>query len=437
MELLKATRPLLVGIALIAATSSGGAKTPAADVGVKNRANANASLAASGRFVALAWAGRTESGVTDIYFANSRDAGDTFSTPIRVNQVAGEASVSGEQPPQVTLVPRSGSDPSIVVVWTAKSAGGTRLLSARSDNGGRSFASPLPVPGGDGSGNRGWESIATDHEGHVVTLWLDHRELSTGAAAAAAADMAHNNHQHGASGGQPADGAARAQLSKLFFSRLDNSGSARAITGGVCYCCKTAVVAGDAGTVYAAWRHVYPGNVRDVAFTMSRDGGKTFDQPVRVSDDRWVLDGCPENGPAMAVSADHRIHVVWPTLVPGATPGSEPTLALFYANSQNGRQFTARQRIPTEGVPRHPQITLDPRGDVVVAWDEQASGSRGSALARGRVDGKGIATFVRQGLTDERSAVYPVVATTDAGPIAAWTSGTTGRTVIRTQRLAN
>src|ERR1700710_3157521 len=94
---------------------------------------------------------------------------------------------------------------------------------------------------------------------------------------------------------------------------------------GVCYCCKTSLVTGDDGSLYAAWRHVYPGNIRDIAFTVSRDSGRTFADPVRVSDDRWVLDGCPENGPAMAIDGRNRVHIVWPTLVSGSTAGGEPT----------------------------------------------------------------------------------------------------------------
>jgi hypothetical protein len=244
-------------------------------------------------------------------------------------------------------------------------------------------------------------------------------------------------HQHGAtSQHKSVDGVARAQLSQVFFARLKDPESARAIATGVCYCCKTAMAVGKDGAVYAAWRHVYPGSVRDIAFTMSRDGGNTFEQPVRVSDDHWVLDGCPENGPAMTVGGDHRIHVVWATLVPGTFSDSEPTLALFYAMSQDGRQFTMRQRIPTEGFPRHPQIALGPHGDVVVVWDEQAGGNRRIAMARGTVDANGRAQFVRQGITDDASAAYPVVATADSDTIVAWTSGSTGRTVVRAKRVS-
>ena len=111
------------------------------------------------------------------------------------------------------------------------------------------------------------------------------------------------------------------------FASLGQADSSRALTGGVCYCCKTAIATDTSGGVYAAWRHVYEGNVRDIAFTKSSDGGRTFAPPVRVSDDNWVLDGCPENGPSMIVDADARVHVVWPTLVPGPTSTSEPTLS--------------------------------------------------------------------------------------------------------------
>ena len=163
------------------------------------------------------------------------------------------------------------SDPSIVIVWTAKAEGGTRLVSARSDDGGLTFSAPALVPGTDAPGNRGWESAAADSAGGVATLWLDHRELAT----TGGAGHDHSDHQH-VPRDKSVDGAARAQSSKLFFARLGDATSARSITGGVCYCCKTTMAVDADGTVYAAWRHVFEGNIRDIAFTMSADGGRTF-----------------------------------------------------------------------------------------------------------------------------------------------------------------
>jgi hypothetical protein len=182
---------------------------------------------------------------------------------------------------------------------------------------------------------------------------------------------------------------------------------------------------------------VYDGNVRDIAFTKSSDGGRSFLPAARVSSDDWVLDGCPENGPTIAVDLARRTHVVWPTLVKGRTPSSEPTLALFYAVSSDGRRFTARQRIPTEGVPRHPQMVLDSRGQLVVAWDEQIRGTRQVAVARGRALSEPSTKFVRQTIVDQRRAQYPALASTSDGTIVAWTSGAAGATAIGVQRLMN
>jgi hypothetical protein len=181
---------------------------------------------------------------------------------------------------------------------------------------------------------------------------------------------------------------------------------------------------------------VYPGNLRDIAFTMSADGGRTFTAPLRISEDRWAIDGCPENGPSIAVDASHRIHVVWPTLVPGPTANSEPTLGLFYATSRDGRRFSARQRLQTVGVPRHAQIAIGPGNEMVVAWDEQARAVRQVALARGSVQANGSVTFKRQTIAGDQSGVYPALAIVSDAVVLAWTSGPAGQTRLRTERLA-
>ena len=398
------------------------ARTSPGEVGVSGRRNANPSIAAAGRFVALAWGASANDGVTDIFVATSRDAGGSFGAATRANDDRTRANLSGEQPPRVTLIPRAGLDPSIVVVWTVKESAGTRLVASRSDDGGRTYGRPTAVPGSVAAGNRGWESIATDRDGHVVAVWLDHRELATSTGSSSTGHQANAEHA-GHSGHGGTDGAARANLSKLMFGGLDDRASVRALTGGVCYCCKTAIATDADGSIYAAWRHVYPGNIRDIAFTTSRDGGRTFTAPARVSEDKWALDGCPENGPSIAVDEQRRIHIVWPTLIPGAKPDAEGTPALFYAMSRDGRTFTPRRRLPTEGVPWHPQVVVGPGGTIVVAWDEQARGSRRVALARGRVDSDGVA-FERQALGDDGAGSYPVLATASGGLLMAWTRGT-------------
>ena len=379
---------------------------------ISGRTNATPAVAAADHFVAVAWGATPTGHGTDVYVAVSRDGARTFRQPVRVNDVEGSASLSLEQPPRVSLVTRTGKDPSIVVVWTAKSKEGTRVLVSRSEDGGVSFTPSAVVSGSDAPGNRGWVSTAVDRIGHVIAVWLDHREMAAG-------------HDHSSHAPQ-SDSAVRAQASKLYFATVDGLSSAQPLTGGVCYCCKTAVTVGPDGAIYAAWRHVYPGNIRDIAFTVSRDGGSSFAAHVRVSADRWMLDGCPENGPALAVGPDNIVHVLWPTLVPATRPDSEPSLALFHAVTRDARTFSKRERVATDGTPRHPQLVSTSRG-MAAAWDEEVDGG-----ARRVVFMSGLA-HDREVLSAARAQTPALAATVD-GFIIAWTEGTDASTIRVTRR---
>ena len=163
--------------------------------------------------------------------------------------------------------------------------------------------------------------------------------------------------------------------------------------------------------------------------------GDTFETPVRVSEDKWVLDGCPENGPALAVGPQGRIHLVWPTLVSGTTADSEPALALFYSTSDDGRRFTARERLATEGMPGHAQVALHPAdGSLLVVWDELKDGTRRAVAARGALDGAGQVQFVREQMAPAGSA-YPVVTTTGSGFVRGWIDTSRKPSAIIVQRV--
>jgi hypothetical protein len=382
---------------------------------ISGRSNTTPAIAADHQFVAVVWGASLPDGVTDVYAAASRDGGLTFTRSVRVNDVAGDASLGAEQPPRIALVPHAGKNPEIVIVWTAKSTDGTRLLISRSRDGGATFAHATPLPASEAAGNRGWESMTVDARGRPLLLWLDHRDM-----AASMAGMHHEGHDHSASAASQTNGAQRAQASKLYFASLGETSSAHALTGGVCYCCKTSLATGADGSIYAAWRHVYPGNIRDIAFTVSHDGGRTFAAPVRVSSDGWMIDGCPENGPALTVDSSGAVHVVWPTLV--QEKRKEPTLALFHAVTHNGRTFSPRERIDTEGTPRHPQVVPTSRG-LVTAWDEEvAGGNRRVVLNR---SGSRVVVSAARAQT-------PALADTGDGVAIAWAEGSE-RSVVRVE----
>lgn len=408
----------------------------AVTIAVPDRANAHVSLVARDRFVAAVWSAATPGGPTDIYAAVSRDGGASFAPPARVNATAGAARVNGEQPPRVTLISGGDAVPAIAVIWTAKTEAGTTLLTARSADGGRTFGPSSPVPGTDAAGNRGWEAIGSAPDGSVHAVWLDHRRLASGQA------MSHHGSAHGAHQAAPhdratastpaavgtkPDGAVMAQRSDLYFDTIGDSTPPRAVTAGVCYCCKTAIAFGAKGEMYLAWRHVYPGDFRDIAFTVSRDGGRTFAPPARVSEDNWMLSGCPDDGPAMQVDGRGRVHIVWPAVV---TERGSPVKALFHAMSADGQSFSPRVRIPTQRQANHPQLAIGADGVLRLAWDESGDGSRRIIHARGVAGPDGQLRFVRTALNGE-VGVYPAAAAVAGGAVFAWTSGPPDASVIR------
>lgn len=132
----------------------------------------------------------------------------------------------------------------------------------------------------------------------------------------------------------------------------------------------------------------------------------------------------------MAVDASGTVHLVWPTVI-GGTEG-----AILYASSRDGRSFSKPARVPTFGSPKpsHPQVVVDGKGGIAVAWDEVVDGRRVAAVRRAPVDGPRGATFgeVVQ-LATEGASTYPVLAATDNGIVAVWiTAGDRSVVKVRT-----
>jgi len=302
------------------------------------------------------------------------------------------------------------------VLWTARGEK-TSIKMARSGNGGRAFEEPIELQSTNAAGDRGWPAMILDDKGNPHAIWLDHRGM---------ADM---KHDHTA----PRDPVASAQKSSLYYA--NGTGSERELTKGVCYCCKTSLIAGREGTLFAAWRQVYPGSLRDIAFASSRDGGKTFSAPVPISRDGWAIDACPDDGPAMVVDstgdAGQTVHIVWPTVVDATS--NDPRGVLFYTSTRDGgRTFAARTPIPTLGSAKasHPQIARDASGRLFLAWDESIKGKRVAAV-REIKPGDKVAFGPIVTITGEATGQYPVLAATSDNLIAAWTTPGDGIKVAR------
>jgi hypothetical protein len=402
-------------------TAAGSAQSPAPQtLAVPGAANTTPSLAVSGRTVAAVWTA-TKDGIANVYFARSSDGGATFSSPRRVNDQDGDAGATNEQPPRL-VISGTGAAQTFTVMWSKRDQGPmeTRrdiIRVSRSTDGGRTFSPARFAHDPSLSGARGWEALALGANGVVHAVWLDGRDANKKIAA-----MSHNGVSHKGQPPQEIYHATLASDGRMIETRIAED---------VCFCCKTAVAVDSRGGVYAAWRHVFPGSMRDIAFARSFDGGRQFSPLVRVSDDRWQLNGCPEDGPSLAVDSAGTIHITWSTVV----NAGEPYKVLFYATSRDGRTFSPRAQIPTSenATPGHPHLTLTRDGGAAIVFDETIKGARRVSLARVSRTGEPQRPEV---LSANDSASHPVVVQTNPrGLLIAWTSRSDDPSIPSTIRL--
>jgi hypothetical protein len=199
----------------------------------------------------------------------------------------------------------------------------------------------------------------------------------------------------------------------------------------VCFCCKTAVGVSAGGRVFVAWRHIFPGSIRDIAMAVSSDAGRTFGPMARVSSDDWALSGCPDDGPSLAVDVRNTVHITWPTLIGGETPRK----AVFYSRTIDGTSFTPRALLSGGLIEDagHPQIAADAAGNIAAAWDEHAVNQRNVVV---RVAAPGAESFgPAQVLGGSGSGFHPFVTGLDRGFLVAWPERSADRSVIRIQRV--
>jgi hypothetical protein len=123
----------------------------------------------------------------------------------------------------------------------------------------------------------------------------------------------------------------------------------------------------DDGTVYVAWRKVFPGDIRDIVVASSIDGGTTFTEPVKAGEDNWVLHACPESGPSMQAKSG-RIAIAW------FSEGNKQAGIRYAVSTDKGKSFSALQ-IASSGVEdaNHPALAMDAAGDAVLAFQGRAT----------------------------------------------------------------
>ena len=335
----------------------------------------------------LSWVRMINDSTTAFCYVTSRD-GNTFSAPVVIPN-SSNIQPHGENLPKIIFKP-SGE---IIALWGAANPNHKNKYSGlvfytQSFDDGKSWTVAKPLVNDTASYDQRYYDVALLPNGEAGIIWLDNRKKTT--KEGSALYFAATNGKNGFEGG-------------------------KLISESCCQCCRTDLFVDKNGGIHALFRGIVQDSIRDMVHIVSNDGGKNFSLPKRISEDNWVINGCPHTGPAMTENSDG-VHFAWFT-------GGQNKGCFYTKSTDNGKSFAVRDSISSLGA--HPQLTSLSGGELLIAWEEthvvNNKVSKQIGIQRRNAEGKSEGkTFIT---ASDSGASYPVIAATgERSSIVAYTT---------------
>lgn len=272
----------------------------------------------------------------------------------------------------------------LLVHWLEKTgeatyAYGIRL--ARSTDGGSSWQPLGFLHDGATPTEHGFVSLLPEEDGFRA-FWLDGRDMSSGGPMA---------------------------LRTAFVG--DVPGPSDVVDGRVCECCTTSAASTRNGPL-VAYRDRSEDEIRDI-YAASLGSEQPAPEPTRVHADRWVIPGCPVNGPAVAADGD-RVALAWFT----AADGDPKVQAAF--SDDSGATFGPPTILQGEGALGRVDVVLNESGHAIVSW-LATDGEKGLLRLREVTpDGEPGPPITLSETTAGRTAGFPQMESWNGRLYAAW-----------------
>lgn len=286
--------------------------------------------------VVLGWARSINDTVSVFCYAVSPDGGSTFGETVVIPE-SDNLKAHAENLPKIIFKP-SGE---IIALWGASNPDPRNKYSglvyySQSFDDGKNWTKAIPLVNDTSGYDQRYYDVGILPSGEAAITWLDNRKQTA------------------------ADGSAL-----YFASTSGRSGfkNERMIAEGCCQCCRTDLFIDSVGGIHVLYRGIIQDSIRDMLHSVSLDGGNQFSEPKLISDDRWVLRGCPHTGPAMTEN-NQGLHFAWFT-------GGNNRGCYYTRSADNGKSFRPRQQVSNAG--SHPQISSTSNGKLMIVWDEFAN----------------------------------------------------------------
>jgi hypothetical protein len=337
--------------------------------------------------IAISWVRMVNDGIAAFCYAISKD-GKTFGPPI---VIPGSDNIQphGENLPKIIFKPSH----EIIALWGAANPNPKNKYSGlvfyvQSFDEGKTWTAPKTLVTDTTSYDQRYYDIALLPNGEAGIIWLDNRKT------------------------------VDKEGSGLYFATTNGKNgfeNAHLISQPCCQCCRTDLFIDKKERVHVLYRGIIQDSIRDMVHIVSTDKGQAFSAPERISNDNWVISGCPHTGPAMTENADG-LHFAWFT-------GGKKHGCFYTKSTDNGSTFVMQDSVSAAG--SHPQLTSLINGDVVIVWDESKStGNKAGKKIGIQLRNKEGRSELKTYLTDDNTfASYPVLSPlNEHGSIVAYTA---------------
>lgn len=209
------------------------------------------------------------------YYASSQDKGRSFTSPVLVDSLPG-LHLGVSRGPQIA----SSRFSTVITAIDKKGNLYAYVLNRKTGK----WQNRLPVNDVPDIAKEGFNALASDGKDTFFVVWLDLRD----------------DKQNKIFGAASTDGGQTWSKNKLIYRSPDST---------VCECCQPSIIMKEK-QVIVMFRNWISGS-RDMYIAASKDGGTTFQPPVKMGLGTWKLNACPMDGGGISMNESGVLASVW------------------------------------------------------------------------------------------------------------------------------
>jgi hypothetical protein len=309
----------------------------------------------------------------NIYCSVSMDGGDHFAPPVIVAN-EGPLALGRHRGPRIAAT----QDVVVITAEVGKLGKGQdgSLMAWTSKDRGKTWSKSTTINDAANSAREGLHCMAAGPHNLVFAAWLDLRNLVPG------------NPGTELYGSVSSDGGITWSRNMRVYQSPD---------GTICQCCHPSAAVDASGRILVMWRNALAGS-RDLYWTASTDGGKTFSAGKKLGMGTWLLSACPMDGGDITVARDGVAETIWrrqDQIFFSGPSGAEELVgsgknpAIIHGAS--GRYLAwedsakncvvllkpgAKAPIPLGTNSTYVDLVAGPGGKIIAAWEENENGKK-------------------------------------------------------------